>query len=254
VAIRSGTSEQVRTPKAAELVAGSIRRRIVRGELREGDALPAEAELTQLFGVSRPTLREALRVLESESLITVSRGARAGARVHMPDREVAARYTGLILQVQGTTLRDIYDARIHLFAPAARLLAENHTKAAIARLRDEVRHVAGLRDDPAAFLHAGVELNLTLLELAGNQTMAVLAGMLTDIVDLHLAAVAKDWSARPSRRRQADDVVVALEHLVELIEAGRGGAAEAFWREQMTLSARYSLSLYGARTVVDLLG
>ena len=66
--------ERVRARKTGELLADDLRRRIVRGELREGDALPSEAELMVRFGVSRPTLREALRVLESESLITVRAG------------------------------------------------------------------------------------------------------------------------------------------------------------------------------------
>ncbi|EIV96383.1 transcriptional regulator, partial [Frankia sp. QA3] len=59
----------VRVPKTAELVAAHLRRQIVRGELHEGDALPPEAVLMEQFGVSRPTLREAFRVLESEALI-----------------------------------------------------------------------------------------------------------------------------------------------------------------------------------------
>src|SRR5690349_4407942 len=82
----------VRVPKSAELVAQSLRLRIVRGELREGDGLPPENVLMQQFGVSRPTLREAFRILESEQLITVHRGARGGGRVHAPNGDVAARY------------------------------------------------------------------------------------------------------------------------------------------------------------------
>ncbi len=58
-----------RVPKTAELVAAELRRKIVRGELAEGDALPSEAALMAEFAVSRPTLREAFRVLESESLM-----------------------------------------------------------------------------------------------------------------------------------------------------------------------------------------
>ena len=69
-------SQPVRIPKAAVIVAGEIRRRIVRGELKEGDALPSETELMRFFDVSRPTLREAMRILEAESLIAVKRGAR----------------------------------------------------------------------------------------------------------------------------------------------------------------------------------
>ena len=70
----------VKVPKTAELVTAQLRSQIVRGDLREGDALPPEATLMTQFGVSRPTLREAFRVLESEALISVRRGARGGAR------------------------------------------------------------------------------------------------------------------------------------------------------------------------------
>src|ERR1700680_3463946 len=63
--------QRIRVPKTAELVAAELRRKIVRGELAEGDALPSEAVLMAEFAVSRPTLREAFRVLESESLISI---------------------------------------------------------------------------------------------------------------------------------------------------------------------------------------
>jgi len=56
----------------------SIRRQITGGELKEGDNLPPEAQIIEEFAVSRPTLREAFRILESEKLISVSRGARGG--------------------------------------------------------------------------------------------------------------------------------------------------------------------------------
>ena len=113
----------VRVPKTAELVAAHIRRRIVRGELKEGDALPPESALMDEFAISRPTLREAFRILESEGLITVRRGARGGARVQIPTSEVAARYAGLVLQHRGTTLADVLDARVIVEAPAAGIVA-----------------------------------------------------------------------------------------------------------------------------------
>src|SRR3979409_278065 len=101
----------VRVPKTAELVASNLRGQIVRGELKEGDALPPESALMEHFGVSRPTLREAFRVLESEALISVRRGAHGGARVHVPNGDVAARYAALVLEYRGTDLADIHTAR-----------------------------------------------------------------------------------------------------------------------------------------------
>src|SRR6201995_6135095 len=104
--------DRVRVPKAGELVATQLRRQIVRGDLREGDALPSEAVLMERFGVSRPTLREAFRILEAEDLISVKRGSRGGARVTQPSLSVAARYVGLLLQVQGTTIAEIGRAHV----------------------------------------------------------------------------------------------------------------------------------------------
>src|SRR5437667_12177500 len=64
--------------KAAEVIAEHLRRDIATGALREGDALPPEGELLSHFGVSRPTLRSALRILEAESLLTITRGKEGG--------------------------------------------------------------------------------------------------------------------------------------------------------------------------------
>ena len=69
---------RVRPQKMADMVAGRIRQMIARGAITDGEWLPTEPELMEQFGVSRPTLREAFRVLESESLISVRRGAHGG--------------------------------------------------------------------------------------------------------------------------------------------------------------------------------
>ena len=94
-------STVVKVPKASELVAADLRRRIVTGKLKPGALLPSEAVLMQEFGVSRPTLREAFRILESEAIITVLRGARGGGRVLEPDGSVAAPLCGSASAISG---------------------------------------------------------------------------------------------------------------------------------------------------------
>ena len=71
-------------PKASELIARQIRTMILDGKLADGDLLPPESQLSAEFGVARPTLREAFRILETEGLIQVVRGSRRGARVNAP--------------------------------------------------------------------------------------------------------------------------------------------------------------------------
>lgn len=124
--------DRVRVPKTAEVIARTIRSQIVHREIPEGAALPSEAELMARFGVSRPSLREAFRILESEQLIAVRRGPRGGARVTRPNVTVASRYLGLLMQVDGVLLSDVFQARALIEPVALRLIAQREDRTAAA--------------------------------------------------------------------------------------------------------------------------
>ncbi|WP_199790192.1 FadR/GntR family transcriptional regulator [Streptomyces canus] len=245
---------KVRVPKMAELVAAQLRRKIVRGELAEGEALPAESALMAEFAVSRPTLREAFRVLESESLISVRRGARGGARVQIPEGTVAARYAGVVLEYRGTTLKDVYDARTVIEAPCAGLLAEGRTDEDLERLRAAVAEAEALMDDPSAFIRAHMEFHALVVELAGNETLSVLNGMVRHIIDQ------ANWShvdldaGSPENVRANRRGFRAHGALVELVAQRRAEAAEELWRLHLQEAEDYLLQNRSMTTVLDLLG
>jgi DNA-binding FadR family transcriptional regulator len=247
------SAERFRVPKAAELVAGDLRRQIIRGELAEGDALPPEAELMQHFGVSRPTLREAFRILESERLISVRRGARGGARVHLPDIGVAAKYAGLMLQVKGATLSDVYAARLIVEPPMAGLLAKRRPKRETVLLREVLaEEEADLGKDPAAMAVHFARFHQLIVEGAGNVTLGVLAGMLASIVEKHLVAEITGKRDQAEQVRDNRRAYRAHKRLLELVEAQDAAGAEAFWRKHMEVAGEILLRDYGATTVVDL--
>ncbi|MEE2058045.1 FadR/GntR family transcriptional regulator [Rhodococcus artemisiae] len=229
-------STVVRVPKAGELIAASLRRQIITGELQAGEPLPNEAALMERFGVSRPTLREAFRILESEGIITVLRGARGGARVQAPDGSTAARYTGLLLQYRGVPLADVYRARTELEVAAVGLIAVNPDDR-IDRLAEVVERGGDLVDDPHAFVKYVSDVNRTIMELGGNQTMSTLASMLLDIMDAHNALY---LSTRTEQDSPGVAVALRANHkLVDLLRAGEPGAAEAFWRRHLDSVERY---------------
>src|SRR5271169_6826735 len=136
----------VRSPKTAEIVADTLRRMIVEGQLKDGDFLPYEAELMDHFQVSRPSLREAVRVLESDRLVEVRRGSRTGARVRVPGPEIVARPAGLLLALSGTTLADVMTARMAIEPAAAKLLAEDGTDDAHDELTRLVEAIPAARE------------------------------------------------------------------------------------------------------------
>jgi DNA-binding FadR family transcriptional regulator len=238
----------VRVPKTAELIAGQLRSRIVRGELGEGDSLPPESELMAQFGVSRPTLREAFRILEHEALITVHRGARGGARVHVPDSDVAARHAGLVLQYRSATLADVFEARAIVEAPAAAMLASRRDRATAAKRLD--RSLAEQREDIASPWR-GPAFHGLVVELAGNQTLLLLTTMLEYIQE---GAARSVLEHQPGDSRQARRGFEAHERLIELVRAGDAVEAEAMWRRHLIeVGASFQKAHGGGATVLDVL-
>jgi DNA-binding GntR family transcriptional regulator len=74
-----------RVPKISEIVASELRQKILRGEISEGESLTPESILVEEYNVSRPSLREALRLLESQGLVAIRRGSHRGPIAAKPD-------------------------------------------------------------------------------------------------------------------------------------------------------------------------
>lgn len=241
----------VKVHKASELVAMQLRKSIARGELAAGTFLPAEAVLMERFGVSRPTLREAIRVLESEGLIEVRRGSRGGARVNPPDGDVAARHVGLVLEYRKASLADVFAAVAAIEAPVVGALARTRSAAALKRLRAAVE-LEEAATDPAAEIAAQNAFHHLLLELNGNETMTVLAEMLRHIIDratqraLERAGMEELQSGRHQGHR-------THRRTLELIEARDDSAAEELWGRHIRETARFLGRELGPAHVVDLL-
>jgi DNA-binding FadR family transcriptional regulator len=231
---RTSVDRKVRVPKVAELVASHLRRQIARGELAEGAALPNEAALMHRFQVSRPTLREAFRVLESESLITVRRGAHGGARVQLPSAEVAARYAGLILEHRGTTISDVYEARIVVEPQAVGLVAQRRTASGLEALREAIAEHETVADDPAASLRAHAAFHSLLIDLTGNATLRVLMGIVEQIINSTVPPGSRPDTTSPARGSDGHLGLRAHHEVVDLIEARDHAAAETLWHDHLT--------------------
>jgi GntR family transcriptional regulator, transcriptional repressor for pyruvate dehydrogenase complex len=130
-------------PRLAESIAAELRERILNGTLADG-ALPRQDDLIAMFGVSAPPLREALRILEVEGLITVRRGKVGGAVVHRPDGGSVAHAIGMVLQGEQVHLRDLAEAILNL----------EPTCAAACAARAESREAKDAVGDGPAFTHA----------------------------------------------------------------------------------------------------
>ncbi|MDV3124464.1 GntR family transcriptional regulator [Mycobacterium sp. 21AC1] len=249
--ITPATPNAVRSPKTAELVADTLRRMIVEGQLKDGDFLPYEADLMTHFQVSRPSLREAVRVLESDRLVEVRRGSRTGARVRVPGPEVVARPAGLLLALSGTTLADVMTARIGIEPYAAGILAKEGTERAhreLQRLIDEIPSAW----ESGRLAEATTELHRSLVELSDNATLTMIAGMLHEIFAKHMAAALMSAQNVVSKA-QYTKLIRSYSRLSTLVSARKGTEAEAHWRRHMENAGAALLKGYEKTGVRDII-
>jgi DNA-binding FadR family transcriptional regulator len=242
-----------RVPKTAELVAHRLRREIVSGALSEGDVLPSESALTEQFGISRPTLREAFRVLEAEQLISVRRGAHGGAHVHAPNPDVAARYGGLVLEHQGTTLADVYAARVMIESPCAALLARRRTTDDLARLWQSVEEGESFAGDRHRLIRHHTDFHALVVRLGGNHTVTLFSSMLRHIIDTANVRRVEHDPRGPVTDHAFDHGVRAHRRLVTYIDERDPERAEALWRQHLEEANEFLLDLPTTMTILDLL-
>jgi DNA-binding FadR family transcriptional regulator len=257
--VRSG--QLIRIPKTAEVVAADIRKMIIRGEMREGDFLQPEAQLMEYYGTSRPTIREAFRILENEQFISVTRGSRSGARVHEPKVDSVARYAGFALQAQGALLSDIYRARLAVEPFAARLAASVRKPVDIAQLREELDETAQLVNDPARgaeFRVAVARLHLSIVGLAGSPTLTMIAAMLEQVFESHQS---KFVTRSPEIRALSFEehlkrnlgALKSFKRVIDLIEAKDADGAELQLRRHIENANATWLYGYDDTTIIDVL-
>ncbi len=185
------------------MIAGVLRNRIVTGELGDGKVLPKQEDLLNEFGVSLPSLREAMRILETEGLISVRRGNVGGAVVHRPTSEAAAYILGLVLQSQRVVLSDVA-AALRVVEPAcAAMCASSSSRRRVAgRLRTLIAESERCMEDGPEFTRRSREFHDELARMCGNTTLKELLGTL-DTLWSHFEA---RWADETTRQGVYPDV------------------------------------------------
>lgn len=178
-----------RVRRAYEQVADQLRGLIISGELALGARLSNENILARDFGVSRATIREALRVLAAQNLITTAKGAGGGSYVTRPTVDHISEFLrssiNLMTESRDLSLEELLEARDLLEVPAARLAAERRRDADLAVLEAAI-------DDEMLQLPANEQFAInkdfhsTLIAACGNKLILIAAQPLFTVLQTHL--------------------------------------------------------------------
>lgn len=242
----------VRFQRLAEQVADDLRRRILLGDLSDGMALPAEELLRAEYPVSKPTLREAMRVLEAEGLVTVRRGSIGGAVVHRPASANVAYALGLVLASRRIDLNDVASALREVEPSCAAACAERPDRAETVVPELQRIHDASLAaiDDLIAVTAASRQFHETIVRQCGIQSLTIMAGALESVWSTHEEA----WALRhgPQNHIAMHHRMEALdEHqaLIDCIAAGDADGARHLAATHLATSQTYPIDRDGPNPI-----
>jgi len=162
----------VRPARASHDIVHQIKDQIFSGRIPAGNRLPSENELCEQFGVSRTTVRDALRVLESQGFVEIKVGAGGGAFVSEPRHETVSESLSNMLKMNSMTIEELAEARMVIETSIAALAAKRATAKDIAAIEEAIAEArAGKRSGDPHFTPHSVSFHVALAQAAKNQVL-----------------------------------------------------------------------------------
>ena len=189
--------------KGFEKVFAFLRGRLLAGALKPGDRLIPERDLAAQLGVSRPTVREALRALTVLGLVEIK--DRVGTVVRRPDVSVLNDFFAFAIAQATDVVEDVMQARIAIECQAIRLAAERASVADFERLGAALARIAPTIDDPEAGAQADYEFHRAIVRASRSDTLGVLYDSMAEVL----------MTSHVGRRRTLDAFGEIRTYLIE---------------------------------------
>jgi GntR family transcriptional regulator, transcriptional repressor for pyruvate dehydrogenase complex len=200
---------------SSDRVSHLLQRAISARRLRPGERVGTQAELARELGVSRPAVREAVRLLVRANLVRAVRGPGGGVFVaNTPGdglgRTISEAIGGMVHN-GATTLEQLTEVRLLLEVPIAGLAAERADAAAIAALHDAIADAERAPADPAAQGDADVRFHRTIVDAAGNAVGSAIAAWCSDVLQPAIREMIAPAIVEAVVREQHREIVAAIE-------------------------------------------
>lgn len=182
----------VHVPKAADILADRLRAQILSGALPAGKQLPTERELSERTNLSRASVREALRILGVEGLITTKPGRGGGSAIRVPTPEELQRSISLFVRSRQFPVESLLEAREVIEPAVSRLAAKNRTAKDLELLQRAQQALVDNQHDQPAFVRANLEWHLAVARASHNEILLAFMNAIANVILSHTAIDAFD--------------------------------------------------------------
>ncbi|MGJ9402101.1 FadR/GntR family transcriptional regulator [Arthrobacter sp. KK5.5] len=222
-----------------ERVVEQIESAITSGAVRPGEHLPSERELMVQFSVSRPTIREALRVLQSMGLVESRPGGRGGPVVLEPSPASLTRSFATMVRLDSLSMTELVQFRLVLDSSACRLASTLHTPEQLEQMRSCIERMeAEVGKDAAEFARADIDFHLAVWEASGNALLAMCGRAVAGAI---LALITQQLQDSGAPERTEAESAALDRGIFDAIASGDSG--EAGRRARRAIYDRYASML-----------
>jgi GntR family transcriptional repressor for pyruvate dehydrogenase complex len=177
--------KQLKKTRLYEEITEQVKDAILEGHLKPGERLPSERDLCEMFGVGRPTVREALRVLDNMGLIEIGPGVK-GSTVKDVDitqyMDAVRENFSHLIKVNEETIRDLWEVRKYIELGISLTAAHKATRQDFDNLRECIRRMEACVSDTQAYFQVAVEFHQHMAKATQNKIFYILWGMFQDIL------------------------------------------------------------------------
>lgn len=220
---------------AYQAVSERIRRAILSGEIAAGELLPTEADLCTQFGVTRSTIREAIRLLEYSGLL--GRADRKRLVVKRPSTQLVGNSLSQAMQMHQVSFKDVWEVAMGLEPMVAELAATAASAEDKARLEANLQRTTSVVDKPEALLESEIEFHNILAESTGNPALLMARAPLNELFYPAFGAVVRAIS--PGKR-----ILTAHQHICTAVLASDPAGARS-WMEKHMVDFRRGIEMAG---------
>jgi GntR family transcriptional repressor for pyruvate dehydrogenase complex len=215
--------------KAYEQVAEHLQELVYRGVLTSGDKLPSETAMATQYGVSRATVREALRLLAAQNLIRTGKGAHGGSFVTLPSVDHISEFLNaninLLTASRDVTLEEFLEARELLEVPAARLAAERHNESELIEVENSIPEEPVTLNTEQLFAY-NKGFHSAVVEASRNTLIVIAAQPIFSVLQTNLARSTLSQEFHRTINQHHHEIADAIGH-------GDGDAAADLMRSHL---------------------
>lgn len=237
---------QISVPKTSQVLAAELRRQILGMALPTGAPLPTERDLVTQTGLSRSSVREALRILEAENLVQTRPGRFGGTATNRPNDDSLGRSISLFVHGRGISLASLLQTREAIEPSLAALAAQSRSEAEMTLLNEATQRVEDAFDDVPLFLRENVNWHIAIASASHNELLRAFLTASSNLI--YKATAINDFSTEDVRRQ----VIQAHRRILEAIAAKDADAARRRMARHLAAVTAAMLAFSDAPLEIDL--